>query len=162
MKYGVVSTTRRRVVLTTPYFIPDDALLQAMQTAVLRGVDVHLIVSAKKDQFLVCLAQQSYYEELLEKGVQVHLYEGNFLHAKHLSIDDNLALVGSSNMDIRSFALNAEVSVLVYSPEFVRQLQTEQMRYFSHCRLLTLSEWRARSGWSRFGQNMARLMSPLL
>jgi cardiolipin synthase len=157
-----IHAARRRVVLTTPYFIPDDALLQALQTAVLRGVEVHLVVSAKKDQFLVCLAQESYYEELLEKGVQVHLYEGNFLHAKHLSIDDHLALVGSSNMDIRSFKLNAEASVLVYSPEFVGQLHAEQLRCFRDCRLLTLADWRARSGWSRFGQNMARLMSPLL
>jgi cardiolipin synthase A/B len=84
------------------------------------------------------------------------------LHAKHLSIDDDLALVGSSNMDIRSFALNAEVSLLVYSREFVGQLQSEQLRYFSHCRHLALADWRARSQWSRFGQNMARLMSPLL
>src|SRR5262249_48722881 len=102
---ALVHGARKRIVLTTPYFIPDEPLLQAMQTAALRGVEVHLVVSEKGDHFLVSLAQESYYEELLEAGVQVHLYRKNFLHAKHLSVDNAVAVIGSSNLDIRSFAL---------------------------------------------------------
>src|SRR5262249_50751250 len=83
----LVHGARKRVVLTTPYFIPDEPLLQAMQTAVLRGVEVHLVVSEAGDHPVVSLAQSSYYEELLEAGVQIHLYRTNFLHAKHVSID---------------------------------------------------------------------------
>src|SRR5262249_26789900 len=129
---ALVHGARKRVVLTTPYFIPDGPLLQAMQTAVLRGIEVHLGVSEKGDQLFVSLAQQSYYEELLEAGVQVHLYRKNFLHAKHLSIDDAVALIGSSNLDIRSFALNAEVMLMIYDSGVAALLAAEQQRYFAN------------------------------
>ena len=152
----------RRVVLTTPYFIPDEPLLQAMQTAVLRGTEVHLVVSEKGDQPIVALAQQSYYEELLEAGVRVHLYRKNFLHAKHLSIDDAVAVIGSSNLDIRSFALNAEVMLMVYDRGVAARLAAEQERYFADSRLLTLEAWRQRPFAGKVVQNLARLLSPLL
>src|SRR5262249_21296989 len=152
----------RRVVLTTPYFIPDEPLLQAMQTAVLRGVEVHLVVSEKEDQFFVSLAQKSYYEELLEAGVQIHLYRKNFLHAKHLSIDDSVALIGSSNLDIRSFALNAEVMLMIYDPGVVAGLAAEQQRYYANSRLLALAAWEQRPFGSKLAQGLARLLSPLL
>src|SRR5262249_38302064 len=100
---ALVHAAWKRVVITTPYFVPDEPLLQALQTAVLRGVDVHLIVSHKADQVLVGLAQRSYYEELLAAGVKIHQYKERFLHAKHMSIDDEIAVIGSSNMDLRSF-----------------------------------------------------------
>jgi len=152
----------KRVVITTPYFIPDEPLLQALQTAVLRGVDVHLVLSATADQVLVSLAQQSYYEELLEAGVKIHLYRQNFLHAKHLSIDDDIALIGTSNMDIRSFVLNAELVLVIYDRGVTSQLRTEQERYFSNCCLLTLEEWRRNSFPRKLAQHLARLFSPLL
>ncbi len=97
----LIHNARQRIVMTTPYFIPDESLQQALQTAALRGVEVHLIVSQVEDQFLVGQAQKSYYEELLEKGVRIHLFQEEFLHAKHLSIDGQVCLIGSSNMDIR-------------------------------------------------------------
>jgi cardiolipin synthase A/B len=159
---ALVHGARKRVVLATPYFIPDEPLLQAMQTAVLRGVDVHLVVSEKEDQFVVSLAQKSYYEELLEAGVRVHLYRKNFLHAKHLSSDGSVALIGTSNLDIRSFVLNAEVMLMIYDPGVVARLATEQERYFANSRLLTLAEWRQRPFASKVAQNLARLLSPLL
>jgi cardiolipin synthase len=159
---ALVHGARKRVVLTTPYFIPDEPLLQAMQTAVLRGVEVHLVVSEKADQLFVSLAQQSYYEELLEAGVQIHLYRKNFMHAKHLSIDDAVALIGSSNLDIRSFALNAEVMLMIYDSGVAGLLAAEQQRYFANSRLLTLAAWQLRPFLSQFAQNLARLLSPLL
>jgi cardiolipin synthase len=159
---ALIHGARQQVILTTPYFIPDEPLLQAMQTAALRGIDVHLVVSEKADQFLVSLAQKSYYEELLEAGVQVHLYRKNFLHAKHLSIDDSVAVIGSSNLDIRSFALNAEVMLMIYDRGVAAQLASEQERYFANSRLLTLAAWQQRSFGSKVAQNLARLLSPLL
>jgi cardiolipin synthase len=159
---ALVHGARKRLVLTTPYFVPDEPLLQAMQTAVLRGVDVHLVVSEKEDQLLVSLAQKSYYEELLEAGVQIHLYHKNFLHAKHLSADDAVAVIGTSNLDIRSFALNAEVMLMIYDPKVVGRLAAEQERYWVHCRLLTLATWRGRSFARQVAENLARLLSPLL
>lgn len=153
---------RHRVVLTTPYFIPDDALLQAMTTAAVRGVEVHLVVSAMRDQVLVSLAQQSYYEELLEAGVKIHLYSKNFLHAKHISIDNAMTLIGSSNLDIRSFVLNAEITLLFYDAGLTTHLHAEQERYLAGCRTLSLIDWRQRPRWQKVVQNLARLLSPLL
>jgi cardiolipin synthase len=159
---ALVHGARKRIVLTTPYFIPDEPLLQAMQTAALRGVEVHLVVSESGDHFLVSLAQQSYYEELLEAGVTIHLYRRNFLHAKHLSVDNEVAAIGSSNLDIRSFALNAEVMLMLYDSGVAAQLAAEQEHYFAHSRLLSLEAWRERPFRSKFAENLARLLSPLL
>jgi cardiolipin synthase len=153
---------RERIFITTPYFIPDDALFQALQTAVLRGVSVHLVVSKKMDQYLVGLAQRSYYEQLLDAGVQVHRYRGKFLHAKHLSIDGEIAFVGSSNMDMRSFALNAEVCILFYDREVTAQLRAVQEGYLKRCERLSLEDWCCRPRLIRLVENFARLFSPLL
>ncbi|HYT88377.1 MAG TPA: cardiolipin synthase [Gemmataceae bacterium] len=158
----LIHGARERVVITTPYFIPDSSLLQALQTAALRGVDVHLVVSRQADQVLVGLAQRSYYEELLEGGVKIHLYQRRFLHAKHVSVDDSIALIGSSNMDIRSFRLNAEISLLIYDPQAAAQLHAVQDRYFSNSHLLTLEEWQQRPRLTKIAQNMARLVDSLL
>lgn len=158
---ALVHGARKRVVLTTPYFIPDEPLLQAMETAVLRGVEVALVVSEVGDQPLVSLAQESYYEELLEAGVKIFVFEKNFMHAKHLSIDDAVAVVGTSNLDIRSFSLNAEVMLIIYDSGVTAQLAAEQGRYFGSSRLLTLATWKRRSFGRKSVQNIARLMSPL-
>jgi cardiolipin synthase len=159
---ALVHGARERVALTTPYFIPDEPLLQAMQTAALRGVDVHLVVSEKGDQFVVTLAQKSYYEELLEAGVHIHLYRKNLLHAKHLSVDGSAAVIGTSNLDIRSFALNAEVMLMIYDPGVAARLAAEQERYYANSRLLTVATWGRQSFGAKVAQNLARLLSPLL
>jgi cardiolipin synthase len=159
---ALVHGAASQVVLTTPYFIPDEPLLQAMQTAALRGVEVHLVVSEKGDHPIVSLAQESYYEELLEAGVQIHLYRKDFLHAKHLSIDDAVALIGSSNLDIRSFALNAEVMLMLYDHDVTARLAAEQESYYANARLLTPAAWEQRSFGMKLAQNLARLLSPLL
>ena len=159
---ALIHGARERVVITTPYFIPDTALMQAMQTAVLRGVEVHLVVSKRADQLLVSLAQKSYYEQLLDAGVQVHLYRPAFLHAKHLSVDGELAMIGSSNMDIRSFLLNAEIALVFYSKDVAARLRAEQERYFAHSDLLDGAAWRQRALVSKVAENTARLMSALL
>jgi cardiolipin synthase len=159
---SLLYAARRRAVITTPYFIPDEALLQALEAAVLRGVEVHLVVSEKWDQLLVGLAQRSYYEELLELGVQIHLHRGKFLHAKHLSVDDKVALIGSTNMDIRSFELNAEISLLFYDEKLADRLRMEQERYFAGSLQLNQEEWDKRPYVVQLCENLARLLSPLL
>ncbi len=159
---ALVHGARRRIVITTPYFIPDESLLQALQTAVVRGVDVRLIVSKKPDQLLVGLAQCSYYDDLLDAGVAIHQYTENFLHAKHLSVDDEIAVVGSSNMDIRSFALNDEIIMLFYDRAVAKRLREEQDRYLKGCEVLTLED-RAKCSYARqAAESLARLFSPLL
>jgi cardiolipin synthase len=157
----LIHGARERVVITTPYFIPNGALLQALDTVVRRGVEVHLVVSRLADQLLVSLAQKSYYEQLLEAGVRIHLYRDRFLHAKHLSIDA-VSVIGSSNMDVRSFVLNAEVSLIVYDREVTARLREQQERYFAGSDLLSLEQWQKRSLMAKVCENLARLMSPLL
>lgn len=162
MLLSLLYGARRRIAIVTPYFIPDEPLLAALHVAAARGVEVHLIVSEQEDQFFVGHAQKSYYEELLESGVRVHLFRERFLHAKFVTIDDRAALVGSSNLDFRSFILNAEVSLIVYDAATTRQLCEAERRYVARSRELTADEWAERSASARLTQNIARLMSPLL
>jgi cardiolipin synthase len=154
--------SQRRVVLTTPYFIPDDAFLQALAAAVLRGAEVHLIVPERGNSLFVNLAGPSWFEQLLESGVRIHLHQPRFLHAKHVSFDQSIALIGSSNLDIRSFALNAEVSLLVYDEEVVRRLRSIEDDLMANARELSLAEWRQRPEWVKGLQGIARLADSLL
>jgi cardiolipin synthase len=162
MIVALIYAAQKKIVITTPYFIPDDSLLQAMTTATLRGVEVHLIVSFKPDQLLVSLAQRSYYDELLVAGVQIHLYRKRFLHAKHISIDDVAAVIGSTNMDMRSFQLLAEIVLIVYDANVVKALHGIQERYLASAELLSLEKWRRRPALTRWVQNMARLVDSVL
>ena len=153
---------RTRVVLTSPYVIPSDAFLAAMCSAARRGVRVDLIVDDESNKPLVQKAQESYYDAMLDAGVNIHRHRGSFLHAKHLSIDDDVALIGSSNFDIRSFALNAEVSVLIYDRPVVAALHAIQETYLQHARPVTREE-RAALGWrGRTLENLARMTDSLL
>jgi cardiolipin synthase A/B len=159
---ALLYAARTRVVITTPYFVPDDALLQAIQAAVLRGVEVDLVVSQRLDQVLVGLCQRSFYEELLEAGVRIHEYRSGLLHAKHVSIDDSIALIGSSNLDIRSFSLNAEITLIVYDPQVVADLRREQEANLAESDLLTAAQWACRSFRVKILQNTARLFDSVL
>jgi cardiolipin synthase A/B len=159
---SLLHAAARRVVITSPYFVPDEPFVQAMTTAVLRGVEVHLVVAKQIDQYLVGLGQRSYYDELLEAGVRVYQYGLRFLHAKHVSVDDCIALIGSSNMDIRSFMLNAEVMLVVYDEKVVAELKRIQERYFAGAEEITLEGWRGRPRVNRVLENTARLADSLL
>ena len=159
---GLLYAAQRRVVLTTPYFVPDEAVLQALLTTVRRGVEVHLVVSRAADQMLVSLAQKSYYADLLEAGAHIHLYHTHFLHAKHMTFDDDVAIIGSSNIDVRSLELNAECSLLVYDQTVVAGLQRAQERYFSESEELTAARWARRPVLVKLAQNIARLFDSFL
>ena len=159
---ALIAGARHRVVITTPYFIPDEPLLQAMQTAVLRGVEVVLLVSVVADHRFVNLAQHSYYDQLLCAGVEIYRFREGLLHAKHLSVDDDISFVGSSNMDIRSFLLNAEAGLVIFDCEATMNLQTEQRRIMAASDRLSWAHWRQRSPMKKFAENIARLVSPLL
>lgn len=153
---------RTRVMLTSPYVIPSDAFLAAMCSTARRGVRVDLIVDRESNKPLVQLAQQSYYDTMLAAGISIHRHSGSFLHAKHMSIDDDVALIGSSNLDIRSFALNAEVSVLIYDRTVVAALRVIQEGYLRHADNVTAEERAAISVPRRALENLARLTDSLL
>ena len=155
---SLVYAAREKIVLTSPYFVPDDSMLYAITTAARSGIEVELFVSEIGDQFFVYHAQRSYYEVLLKAGVKIWLYEKpTVLHAKHFTIDDELSVFGSSNMDMRSFTLDLEITVMVRGREFLEQLQATQEEYRRHSRELTLEEWSKRRFLPRALDDLARL-----
>ncbi|NHI16232.1 cardiolipin synthase [Microbacterium excoecariae] len=151
-----------KAIMISPYFVPDEALLRAVAAACARGVQVELFVSEISDQAMVYHAQRSYYEDLLRMGVRIWMYEPPYiLHTKALSIDSETAVIGSSNMDMRSFGLNFEVSLLIRGAEFVSQVRRVEDAYREHSRELTLDEWLQQPLRSRALDNLARLTSAL-
>jgi cardiolipin synthase len=162
MFLGLVNAAQERVIITSPYFVPDEAMMYAITSARLRGLEVQLFVSEIGDQGSVWHAQRSYYGALLRAGVRIFLYPGPYiLHAKHLSIDDDVAVIGSSNMDIRSFALNFEISLLVRGASFVSALREVEAGYRAIGRELTLDEWKREPASATFLDGVARLTSAL-
>jgi cardiolipin synthase len=159
---ALIHNAQRRISITSPYFVPDESLMLAMVTAGSRGLDVELFVSEIGDQFMVYHAQRSYYEVLLRAGVKIYLYRApTVLHAKHLSIDDDVAVIGSSNMDIRSLSLHMELSVLVHGKSFVDSMRLVEDDYRSKSTLVTLPDWLARPHTQKIRDNLMRLTSSL-
>ncbi|MET4095947.1 cardiolipin synthase [Arthrobacter sp. UYCu712] len=154
----LIYSAQHKISICSPYFVPDDSLLYAVTTAAQRGVDVELFVSEKGDQFLVHHAQQSYYEALLEAGVRIYLYKAPFvLHAKHFTIDDEVAVLGSSNMDMRSFSLNLEVSVMLLGEDIVQRIRAVENTYRDISHELLLDDWMKRPMLVKYVDNVARL-----
>ena len=159
---GLVHRAQQKLSLTSPYFVPDDSLLEAITTAAYRGVAVELFVSEQADQFVVQNAQASYYDVLLEAGVRIYQYpKPTVLHAKHFTVDDMVGVIGSSNMDYRSFGLDYEITLMSTGEEFVADLQAVAAGYREICHELTLAEWRARPRSQRYVDNVMRLVSAL-
>ncbi|WP_431279957.1 cardiolipin synthase [Leifsonia poae] len=158
----LVTSAQSKVIITSPYFVPDEAMMYAITSACQRGLDVQLFVSEIGDQGSVWHAQRSYYTPLLRAGVKIWLYPAPFiLHSKHLSIDEDVAVIGSSNMDIRSFALNSEVTLLVRGHSFVAQMREVEQGYRDAGRQLTLEEWEKEPASATFLDGVARLTSAL-
>lgn len=158
----VIYRANHYIQITTPYFVPDDALLAALVTAAKRGVKVVLIVPKKVDSFLAQHASEAYYQSLLEAGVNIALFDGGLLHTKTVVIDESYCLFGTVNMDMRSFYLNMEVSLAIYTPEMVAQIVKCQEAYLKHCEFLSKEDWNQRRPYQRLLANSVRLLSPLL
>ncbi|MFM9876471.1 MAG: cardiolipin synthase [Rhodoglobus sp.] len=159
---ALVYAATKQVIITSPYFVPDGSMLYAITTAAQSGLDVQLFASEIGDQAVVYHAQRSYYEELLRAGVRIWLYKApTVLHAKFFTIDDEVAVVGSSNMDMRSFALDLEISVMVRGRAIMDDLHALQETYRADSRELTLDEWMTRSRVSATFDNIARLAATL-
>jgi cardiolipin synthase len=159
---GLLLSAREKIVIVSPYFVPDEALLLGITTACQKGVHVELFVSEEGDQAMVYHAQRSYYEALLRAGVKIWMYRKPYiLHSKSLTIDDEVAVIGSSNMDMRSFGLNLEISLLVRGDDFVSDLHAVEDMYRDLSRELTLDEWQKQPLRSTVLDNLARLTSAL-
>ena len=137
-------------------------MLRGLMAATARGVHVDLFVSEIGDQGLVWHAQRSYYDALLRAGVRIYCYPAPYiLHAKHFSIDDEVAVIGSSNMDMRSFGLNSEISLMVHSPSFVAQMREVEQDYRELSTELTLEKWEREPVRRTTLDGLARLTSAL-
>lgn len=159
---AVIHAAQKRVFITNPYFVPDDAILNAVKSAAQRGVDVTILNSESMDQWMVGHAQRSYYAELMRAGVKVYLYKSpRLLHSKHMTIDDDIAVIGSSNMDIRSFVLDLECVLVTFTPSVVKDLMKVQASNLQRAKLLTANEWSKREFLDKFRDSIARLTAAL-
>lgn len=159
----LIHMANHRITITSPYFVPDEALMTAIAGAAYRGVEIELFVGEKADQFLVGHAQRSYYRALLEAGVRIYLYPApTVLHSKYMTVDDHIAVVGSSNMDFRSFALSYEIMLLTFGGTLVADLVANDADYRAVSHELTLEEWLKQPFYSRYIDNVCRLTSALM
>ncbi len=153
---------REELILTTPYFVPDEGTLDALLTAAERGVRTVLVVPQRNDSLLVAAASRSLYQPLLESGVEIHEYTRGLLHAKTITVDRSLALVSTANLDRRSFELNYEASLVVYDSDFASRLRFLQRGYLDASEPIDPRRW-ARRGWARkIAQNAAGVFAPIL
>jgi cardiolipin synthase len=158
----LIHAAENLLVLTTPYLVPDDSLLRALRGAAARGVKVQLIVPEDVDSVLTRYASRSYYDDLLDAGVEIHLYRGGLLHTKSIMADERMAMFGTVNLDMRSLWLNYEVALFVYEPDFAQRLFRLQQSYLDDSDRLDPETWRQRPFANRFLENTLRLVSPLL
>lgn len=157
-----INLAAREVLISTPYFIPGESLMDALVVASLGGVKVKLLVPGASDSKVVDAAARSYYGELLNAGVEIYLYRKGFLHAKTLVADRTLAVVGTANMDYRSFDLNFEVNAIVYDSALAGELADIFYEDIKDAEQITAAEWNARPVYRQLIEKTARLISPLL
>jgi cardiolipin synthase A/B len=160
--FTAINQATDRAWLTTPYFVPDEAILAALMSAGLRDVDVRLIIPKRGDSRLVDMAARSYLPEVLAANVRVFEYEPRFIHAKTMLCDDDVAVIGTANLDNRSFRLNFECAAILFDGGVNGQLADAFAEDQKYCRELTLRDFEKQSLWTRLGQAGARLISPLL
>lgn len=160
--FSAIARAERTCHLTSPYFVPDEALVRALCATAMRGADTRILVPRRNDVRLVAAAARSYYAPLLECGVRIYEYLPSMLHAKTLVVDGRLGIVGSANADVRSFGLNFELGVVLSSPTITAALDAQFFASLRDSHEVTLDELRRFPAWRRFGWQLARLLSPVL
>jgi cardiolipin synthase len=160
--FAGIASARERVFLTSPYFVPDEATMVALESAALRGVDVRLLVPSLSDVPVASAAAWSFFPPLLESGVRIYTYGASILHAKTVVVDGAWGLVGSANLDIRSFAYNFEAGALIQDPAFAEELTRVFFTDLECSQEVTTKEWYSRSRFWRLKVSLARLVSPML
>ena len=155
------NSSRKRLWIASPYFVPDEGVLTALQAAALRGVDVRILIPERADQLLVWLSAFSYYEQSIPYGVKIFRYQKGFLHQKVMLIDSRLASVGSANLDNRSFRLNFEITGFSTDPKFVAEVEAMLVKDFSHADITRIEEFTGKSFLFRAACRAARLLAPI-
>ena len=160
--FRIFTLAQKKLYITTPYFIPDESIILALKQAALGGVDIRLIVPEESDSIIVSAATKYYLAELLSAGVRIFLYKKGFVHAKTIVADTFLSVVGTANMDMRSFDLNYEINAIIYGEKFGKKMEDVFFDDLKECRELTYSEWKKVSNWHKLGYAAARLLSYFL
>ena len=157
-----IGSAKRSISITSPYFIPGESLMDALIIAIQCGLDVKILIPGISDSKLVNAAASAYYTELLQYGAKIYKYNKGFVHAKTMVIDDNLAIIGSANMDYRSFDLNFEVNAMVYGQTVAGQLSEVFANDLQDSEQINAELWLARSKYIHLWEKMVRLLSPFL
>ena len=160
--FGAITSAKNQISLMTPYFVPDSSILTALEVASLKGVDLKIVLPRKNDQPLVRLASRSFYSELLRAGVKIFEFAPKILHAKLMTIDDEFTLIGSGNMDIRSFRLNFEITLLVEDPDVTQQAQYFFNNDLKNSEPIDLGKFSTRGILVELLENACRLLAPIL
>ena len=157
-----INLATKEILITTPYFIPGESLIDALIIAALSGISVKLLVPGISDSWLVNLAARSYYDDLLKAGVEIYQYKKGFVHAKTMVTDGSIAIIGTANMDQRSFDLNFEVNAMVYDTDIASQLRNIFFDDLKDAEIIDVTAWNERPWYKLLIEQAARLISPLL
>jgi cardiolipin synthase len=159
---NILFGAKRYIYMQTPYFLPNESLFQALQMAALSGVDVRLMVSDRSDSPYVDPATRSYYADLLEAGMKIYELQGKFIHAKTMVTDDMLSVIGSANLDFRSFETNFEINCYLYDPHVARHNKEIFLQDMEQCKEIFYEEWIKRPKWKKFFESFMRLFAPIM
>jgi cardiolipin synthase len=162
MYFAAICSAKTRIWISSPYFIPDPAICRALKSAVLKGVDVRIIIPAKPDNPIVYQASLSYLENLQDAGVKFYKYTKGFMHAKIMVVDYLLASVGSANLDMRSFYSNFELTAVLLNPEAITSVASGFERDLKHSEFINPEDFKKRSRWVKLVEGVCQLLSPLL
>ena len=158
---SLMFAARREIIATTPYYVPDDSLHNALCTTAYRGVDTTIVFPARNDSWIVGAASRSYYADLLNAGVKIYEYRDGLLHTKSLTLDGEVTLIGSANMDRRSFELNYENNILLYDPTLTLAMRERQQTYIALSRCVTKEAVAAWSIPRRLWNNLIATLGPV-
>lgn len=160
--FKMINEANKSIYIQTPYFIPEDSVLEALKIAALSGIDVRIIIPAKPDHPFVYWANLSYIGELLESGAKCYKYEKGFIHSKLILIDGKISSVGTANMDIRSFKLNFEINSIIYDKNVTAQFENAFDNDLENCSQIMKEDYIHRSNFVKIKESISRLFSPLL
>jgi cardiolipin synthase len=158
----LIYSARRELVITTPYYVPDESMQAALCSSARRGVDTTIIFPAKNDSWIVGAASRSYYADLLAAGVRIFEFEGGLLHTKSLTLDGDITLIGSANMDRRSFELNYENNILFYDQALTKDMRQRQESYLASSSPVTVDMVESWSWQRRLCNNAIAMFGPVL
>ena len=160
--FCAINSARKSILITTPYFMPNSAIMTALTTAARSGVEVNIILPYESDSWPAQYATDSYIEECLNSGIVINRYRKGFVHAKTLVIDDMFTSIGTANMDYRSFSMNFEINALVYNKDINQQMRNQFTIDLQDCNVVTMERWKDRNINRRLKESFSRLLAPLL